>query len=236
VPTPWTFAFRASVRPTVRHFQARLSVLEAIEASGRLASFRVTDDAIEARTKPAEELTLSSSEVRVLSFTGPDEIRRLAGVVAEEVEPPVQALNGTFQYVLPLPTGYDEARQIAAETLLGDWVLQKGAADWAMIIDGVHHDTTYQAEFGIVAEQEIVPRIERTVGRQQALGRQKSTPSYLRNRKLPQVAIFVDAHWFVGSLGSEEGRLAAALERWTAMLSDSNDLVSQIGHRLGSSE
>lgn len=160
-------------QPTVHYHQHRLDPLAELESLGLLRKFRVDGDEVGARTDEAE-LVLSQDGARIqarggLRSTAATELLRLAFRAADPSE---YLFFLAYQYLVPIiDQSYDEARIGALNQLSGSFLGSLGVYDFAVLIDGRRSNRDeWHCEFGVLSQEEILPRLRREVGQIRAFG------------------------------------------------------------------
>ncbi len=187
--------------PTLRYYEHRLEPLVRLEDRHLLRSFRVTPDEVGGRLA-ASELSIRSSRLSLVSPSPTDEDVCLTIIrdVIETLRPKqFTQLAIWLQYVVPLAdVSYDRARQKGLEVFEGVDMAGAGATDFAFILTGDSEHLQWNLEAGIIAQNEVVPRVLRQVG---GYTRVPSSPVVLEALgSPPPVAFFCDSAWFVKNI------------------------------------
>jgi hypothetical protein len=146
--------------PTVQYHVRRLDVLTTLRSEGLLRQWHVDEEEVAARTE-AVQLTMAEDRVSVYPRGSlvDAETRRVLTLAFNTSSPPSYHYHALFQYLIPISAkGYDEARASALQAM------GLPASDFALVLDGTRHDTPWHGEVGIVAKNEVEPRMRRWVG------------------------------------------------------------------------
>lgn len=219
---PWTNCLRLSWSPCLSYYERRLEILRSLEDAGDLHAFRIDEDEIGARLGAAHHELRVSSDGLLAALFGPEE--RDESVVTTAVTEALELLQPSrlrnfsvfLQHLVPLEErSYDEMRKMAAGLALGEAAQPLGAVDCAVLFDGVSPLGPYQAEFGVVREEEIEARLLRSIGRANPL---RATPTRPLPSRLPSVALYVESDWTLDRFSREDGIASRwVLDGWEAL-------------------
>jgi len=158
-------------------------------------SFRVTTDLVGFRWGGGtHEVTLNSGGSR--GVTASSDLSAVLALVESGLklcEPNgFRLLVASLQFVIPLTGEYDELRQAAGLSFLGELAAQEHLTDFAILVDSSDGSVERQIEFGIVSAKEIPPRLARSYGRMAGPNAVAPESYWARRKDLPPVALFID--------------------------------------------
>ncbi len=223
-------------QPTVRFHQHRLDPLAELESKGLLRKFRVSDDEIGARTDDAE-LILSEDRARIRARGGllSSDARQLLQLAFRAAGPSEYLFSLVYQYLIPiLDQSYDEARSSALNQLSGGFLGSLGVYDFAFLADGRRSDSDeWHCEFGILSQDEVLPRLRREVGQIGTLG---GPTGFIGDEPRDMaVAFFADFLWHI-TVPTERVLRADVVdelgERIRELRSETDSLVSRFHSHL----
>jgi hypothetical protein len=239
VTRPWTQVLALDWRPELRFLERRIELMRVLQEGGKMLSFRIDDREIAARFEGAE-LTMSLDGAslwvgrRTEGLTAG--LQALGFALAAVLPGEVALMQAWLTHVIPLEGSYDELRIGSGRRLFPWWPADM--TDYSVLIDGRARaaDTNFQCEAGLVSREEILPRVNRNVGR---TGRPTSQGMLeIDTASLPQVALFADSTWsFVPDTPLDDPQI---FERATSFLysatAEANELVNGLAAAVGSGE
>ncbi len=236
VDAPLTYSMLLGWRPSLNFYDHGIDVLRALESAKLLTQFRVDRGEVGGRLAGREVLELTSRGLTVSSSRGPVDggvLETVFGAVEIHIAPrPVHAMIH-LQHIVEIPGAgsYEETCAAATRRLWGDVVVDLAAEDFAMMLDGQTRDgLSWQAEFGVIREQDAESRLSRKYSRVAAT----ATPSVaVDGREYPEYGLFVDSTW-TPSAPLPRSALSAWAQRTSAeALKQADSLVEKIHRRLG---
>jgi hypothetical protein len=211
---PWSIGGHIGWRPQISFFDRRTAILSELDKAGLQRAFRFGDDSIGVLL-PAEfhEVVVAAEHAQFHVSTrsiDQDQLQRALEIVIRVVQPAVRGMIVHLQHLVPMSGHYEKLCREAAKTFLGAHVDDLRLHDFALLVDGRFDGGAYQAEFGIVKEDEILPRLSRAVGRMS--GPTTFGEEGWKGVPLPELALFVDSTWTI--LAEEDIR---APEEWVSI-------------------
>lgn len=227
--------------PSVRFFDRRSQLLNALKDQGLVSAFRWSENVIGARLGRAELLEVSSQGALVVTM-GPDarlETAQKALMLAiESVGPEHIWLNTVlFQYILPLDTSYDEARKMTGNRVVGNLMPQAVPLDWSLLVDGRSARSAkslFQVEFGVIDEREAPDRLARRVGRVHSAGLAPFPEDFFDyDYDYPGSALFFDWRWTPRSRFDAADVKPGLFAQWAALAEESEAMCEAIQAGVG---
>lgn len=181
---------------------SRAAILSIFESLGLLKAFVTPGDGLAIELTDGRQIQLGLNNITIYEVVrsaegpvGEGEISsfELAYAVGQHlnvigVQPAV-----SYQHVIPWPTADGRSACKFGTASLLDEADRLGASDFAFLVDGLWSGLwQYQAEFGVVDEDEMPARLRRQIGRSQSM---RSDRVSLAGVDFPAVGTFVDSHW-----------------------------------------
>src|SRR5262249_51813970 len=135
-----------------------------------------------------------------------------------------------FQWLDPIDGNYDDARRAAAQRVFGE-LPEIQPSDFAVLLDARSDDAAmaFRCEVGVVAANEIPPRLSRQQGRMRQ-GRDEVPATIWPVSSLPEVALFCDTDWMAE--GDAPESVQEFLNVWGSVRVSAERVVSELFERL----
>lgn len=188
-------------RATARQYGARSAILESLEESALLRSFKMTEEGVSAGLTPHVELLVNPAGM-LLSTFGEDFAEELMqvvlGVILERVQPERCHVVARFQHLVPIDADYDFVRSEVARRYLPLIAADYAIDDFAILADGKTNGGTdlFMLEFGVVSQREVPDRLAGTYSRLPRHGLPAPSPRRRwRASDFPPVSLYVESMW-----------------------------------------
>lgn len=231
---PWAKTILVHYNPDLRFHERKVSLLRSFDDLGLLRAYRLADNEAGALLGHGRsELVITERYLRL--YVTPQSIdedidleRRVVQDVMTALSPEVTEFEFLSQHVCPLEGEYEINLQESASRFFGSWATDNGMRDYALLLDGSMGQRDYKAEFGIITDDELEPRLLRKIGRIRPRG-SPSPYAPLGERTPPSVALFIDISWHQESTSLEESIDASQLlAEWTESVNLSQQVVENL--------
>ncbi len=190
---PWTQTLELTWRPALTFYEERMAILRCLDDRKVLRAFKVDPNRIDARLiKPGHELQVRHNGL-VLELLGQDADLELAWacVVAalDLIKPTNTTVSARYQHIIELDGPFDQTVRVARDRVLS-MPDQPEIEDWAVLMTFTGPSTV---EFGVIRDDEAIPRLTRSVGRMQGRDHQQTEYWYGLDVKFPEVGLFADS-------------------------------------------
>lgn len=229
--TTWTRTIVLRWRPNVEFYAGRTAILRALEDSGQLDGFNVTEDRIAAQVGPSSFLEVGAAAA-VMIVKGPlvtvDDARSSLEAVWMILAPrDLHVARMHFQTLVPI-VGEDggAAQARTGSNILGRLFSGATVDDWSALVDG-HSASSgpFQVEVGIVGITEIPQRLDRSVGRIARSEMPMLPQTDWDGFDLPEAAFFADWNWFAGWHVRQESPVDGLIDLWTSVQAESESMA-----------
>jgi hypothetical protein len=234
---PETQQFSLSWKPEVRFLERRLEPLRALDERKEVRSFNTQQsDVVVSVGDHYHELRYGSGGLSMRLSDSKADPEPLFAAIADVIrifEPEtVGAARANLQYLHPLEGDYGELRRLWAERFVQP-AFRPLISDWALLLNadfvGIDPAWAGAVELGIVADDEVAPRLNRSLGK---LSGGDSLGEISDRIELPGIGFFADSTWSSGRVGhdAEGGLLQATKDAWATIEMKVSELVTGINN------
>lgn len=233
---PWSTALQLNWRSTLRFFERRYEIMREVEDRFGVAAYRHDGDLVAAQLAGGlglVELEPDGLHVRRTSRDGDvSALREVVALALTSLElPAIRHGRAWFKYVRPLDSDLATAVASSMSSVLGEWRVEAGVTDFALLYDGVWRDRDYQLEFGISTGDQIPARLAGVISRTG----HRFAGMYPDLGPLPDANLFVDISWPVEDLTPvQTGSYREGIEGFFSQaLQSSGEIVDLVAQTIG---
>jgi hypothetical protein len=239
--TPWSHGIELRWRPCLAFYEQRFVVLQLLEQRRLIRQFKVDEDAVHVRFRGSANMTLSVVDLRLDDARGMLDqalVQSVYEIVLAQLSPEARALVLRFQHIVPLDwdLGHQDARGRASQAVFGTMASDLRVTDFAVLIDGRarQEEAVYQAEFGVISQEEAPLRLSRLAGRM-GEGTHPEIEAAV-TRQYPPLAVFIDSRWDYS--GSRQHHAQATSWAWslsTTLSEEAAELAASVHRQITAS-